>query len=196
MGGPRTGAACGGVLGALVRGVVGRSRRHCTGEPAGPPAAPSGTAAVEARELDDDGAPRRGHPAARRRPRRTSSGSGSGSPVRWVWDDTTRWYPALLEAGVRVERCTDLRLSHAVLRRSPFVDQALLAGDDTAGLGRAPAGHRRRPRALPARRPRRPARPGRRARAAAGGARRLGRSGAASACCSRPSPPARWWPPR
>jgi DNA polymerase-1 len=54
-------------------------------------------------------------------------------PVRWVWDDTTRWYPALLEAGVRVERCTDLRLTHAVLRRSPFVDQSLLAGDDTSG---------------------------------------------------------------
>jgi len=46
--------------------------------------------------------------------------------VRWVWDDTTRWYPALLDAGVRVERCTDLRLCSAVLRRSPFVDQALL----------------------------------------------------------------------
>jgi DNA polymerase-1 len=55
------------------------------------------------------------------------------APVRWVWDDTTRWYPALLEAGVRVERCTDLRLSHAVLRRSPFVDQSLIAGDDTDG---------------------------------------------------------------
>jgi DNA polymerase-1 len=55
------------------------------------------------------------------------------SAVRWVWDDTTRWYPALLAAGVRVARCTDLRLCHAVLRRSPFADQALLAGDDTAG---------------------------------------------------------------
>jgi DNA polymerase-1 len=54
-------------------------------------------------------------------------------PVRWVWDDTTRWYPALLEAGVRVERCTDLRLTHAVLRRSPFVDQSLLDDDETAG---------------------------------------------------------------
>ncbi|MGZ4571570.1 MAG: bifunctional 3'-5' exonuclease/DNA polymerase [Blastococcus sp.] len=55
------------------------------------------------------------------------------APVRWVWDDTTRWYPALLAAGVRVERCTDLRLGHAVLRRSPFVDQALLADDETPG---------------------------------------------------------------
>jgi DNA polymerase-1 len=55
------------------------------------------------------------------------------TPVRWVWDDTTRWYPALLAAGVRVERCADLRLSHAVLRRSPFVDRSLLDGDDTTG---------------------------------------------------------------
>ena len=57
-------------------------------------------------------------------------------PVRWVWDDTTRWYPTLLDAGVRVARCWDLRLSHAVLRRSPFVDQVLLAGDDTVGWDR------------------------------------------------------------
>jgi DNA polymerase-1 len=55
------------------------------------------------------------------------------SRVRWVWDDTTRWYPALLAAGVRVERCTDLRLSHAVLRRSPFVDRSLPADDQTPG---------------------------------------------------------------
>ncbi|TQN42828.1 DNA polymerase-1 [Blastococcus colisei] len=54
-------------------------------------------------------------------------------PVRWVWDDTTRWYPQLLDAGVRVERCWDLRLAHAVLRRSPFVDQAVLVGSDTPG---------------------------------------------------------------
>ena len=37
---------------------------------------------------------------------------------------------------MRVERCTDLRLAHAILRRSPFVDQALLTGDDTAGWDR------------------------------------------------------------
>ncbi|WP_336027008.1 bifunctional 3'-5' exonuclease/DNA polymerase [Geodermatophilus sp. FMUSA9-8] len=56
-----------------------------------------------------------------------------GGTVRWVWDDTTRWYPALLDAGVRVERCTDLRLTGALLRRSPLADPALLAGDDAAG---------------------------------------------------------------
>lgn len=49
--------------------------------------------------------------------------------VRWVWDDTARWYPQLLAAGVRVERCHDLRLARQVLRQAPAVDPALLAGD-------------------------------------------------------------------
>ena len=57
-------------------------------------------------------------------------GEREGGGIRWVWDDTSRWYPALLDAGVRVERCTDLRLGHAVLRRSPFVDRSLPAGAD------------------------------------------------------------------
>lgn len=39
---------------------------------------------------------------------------------RWVWDDTRAWYPALLAAGVRVGRCVDLRLCHAILRGSAF----------------------------------------------------------------------------
>ncbi len=47
---------------------------------------------------------------------------------RWTWDDTTRWYPDLLRAGVRVERCADLRLQHDVLRRSPLC--TLDPGDD------------------------------------------------------------------
>ena len=54
-------------------------------------------------------------------------------PVRWVWDDTTRWYPELLAAGVRVARCTDLRLTHALLRNSPVADPAPLAGSEAAG---------------------------------------------------------------
>ena len=41
---------------------------------------------------------------------------------RWVWDDTARWYPPLLAAGVRVERCHDLRLGHHLLRRAPAAD--------------------------------------------------------------------------
>ena len=50
---------------------------------------------------------------------------------RWVWDDTARWYPSLLAAGVRVERCHDLRLGHHLLRRAPAVDGQLLEGDQS-----------------------------------------------------------------
>ena len=35
---------------------------------------------------------------------------------RWVWADTARWYPPLLEAGVRVDRCVDLRMCRLMLR--------------------------------------------------------------------------------
>ncbi|MDO9458161.1 bifunctional 3'-5' exonuclease/DNA polymerase [Nocardioides sp.] len=50
---------------------------------------------------------------------------------RWVWDDTARWYPPLLAAGVRVARCHDLRLGHHLLRRAPEVDGALLDGEQS-----------------------------------------------------------------
>ncbi|WP_315093606.1 bifunctional 3'-5' exonuclease/DNA polymerase [uncultured Cellulomonas sp.] len=46
---------------------------------------------------------------------------------RWVWDDTARRYPPLLAAGVRVERCHDLRLCHAILRRSVYAQSSALA---------------------------------------------------------------------
>lgn len=47
--------------------------------------------------------------------------------ARWVWDDTRRWYPQLLRANVRVERCVDLRLSHAILRHSSLTADSELA---------------------------------------------------------------------
>jgi DNA polymerase-1 len=50
---------------------------------------------------------------------------------RWVWDDTARWYPPLLSAGVRVERCHNLRLGHHLLRRAPAVDLQLLEGEQS-----------------------------------------------------------------
>lgn len=46
---------------------------------------------------------------------------------RWVWDDTARWYPELLAAGVRVERCHDLRLCHMILRFSALTAASALA---------------------------------------------------------------------
>jgi DNA polymerase-1 len=47
--------------------------------------------------------------------------------ARVVWDDTRRWYPALLAQGIRVERCVDLRLSHAILRQSTLTADSELA---------------------------------------------------------------------
>ncbi len=46
---------------------------------------------------------------------------------RWVWDDTRAWYPALLAEGVRVERCVDLRLCHAILRRAAATASSAIA---------------------------------------------------------------------
>ncbi|MEU1970451.1 bifunctional 3'-5' exonuclease/DNA polymerase [Microbacterium sp. NPDC019599] len=43
---------------------------------------------------------------------------------RWVWNDATAWYPDLLAAGVRVARCHDLRLCHAILRDSTLATDA------------------------------------------------------------------------
>jgi DNA polymerase-1 len=62
---------------------------------------------------------------------READGPGGAGAPRWVWDDTARWYPPLLAAGVRVERCHDLRLGHHLLRRAPAVDQQLLEGEDS-----------------------------------------------------------------
>ncbi len=46
-------------------------------------------------------------------------------PARWVWSDTPRWYRALLEAGVDVARCHDLRLCHAILRDTALISDAV-----------------------------------------------------------------------
>lgn len=54
----------------------------------------------------------------------------AGAP-RWVWDDTARWYPPLLDVGVRVARCHDLRLGRRILSRAPAVDQGLLEGPES-----------------------------------------------------------------
>lgn len=46
---------------------------------------------------------------------------------RWVWSDTSRWYPPLLAAAVRVERCVDLRLCHTILRNAVATAGSALA---------------------------------------------------------------------
>ncbi|MCV2395427.1 bifunctional 3'-5' exonuclease/DNA polymerase [Actinotalea sp. M2MS4P-6] len=49
------------------------------------------------------------------------------SHPRWVLDDTAARYPALLAAGVGLERCHDLRLCHAILRMSAACAGSVLA---------------------------------------------------------------------
>lgn len=60
------------------------------------------------------------------------AGSAERDRPRWVWSDTRSWYPPLLAAGVRVERCDDLQLSHTILRLSTLSADSTLA---TAPLG-------------------------------------------------------------
>ena len=65
------------------------------------------------------------------------AGYARAGPVRWVWADTAQTYPALLGAGVRVDRCHDVRLV-----------EALLTGRDGGGPARPHGGrpHGGRPR--------------------------------------------------
>lgn len=68
--------------------------------------------------------------------------SSAAPQQRWVWNDTPRWYPALLAKGVEVSRCHDLRLSHAILSHSALVsDNAALrtAAQWSAGPSVEPA---------------------------------------------------------
>lgn len=59
---------------------------------------------------------------------------------RWVWNDTSRWYAGLLAAGVRVERCVDLRLCRTILRNAVASQgSALATGDRDAWDAPAPA---------------------------------------------------------
>jgi DNA polymerase-1 len=55
------------------------------------------------------------------------AGLEAAAHPRWVWDDSAHWYPLLLAAGVRIERAVDLRLSHAILRRSSLSNNSALA---------------------------------------------------------------------
>ena len=62
---------------------------------------------------------------------------------RWVWDDTSRWYPELLDHGVRVERCHDLRLCHTILRNSVLTTDSRLAQSPRSSWDAPPTAIRR-----------------------------------------------------
>ena len=68
--------------------------------------------------------------------------AADSEPPRWVWDDTAAWYPRLLEAQVRIARCVDLRLCHAILRNSVLTASSDLAGAPAGPWDRPPRAHR------------------------------------------------------
>lgn len=74
--------------------------------------------------------------------RRERAAADGGTSTRWVWADTDAWAPPLVAAGVRVERCHDLRLCHRILRTSVHTTASELA--------RAAEGPWDAPRARPA----------------------------------------------
>ncbi|MDJ0336737.1 bifunctional 3'-5' exonuclease/DNA polymerase [Cryobacterium sp. PH31-O1] len=47
--------------------------------------------------------------------------------LRWVWEDTSHIYPALLAEGIRVQRCYDLRLCHVILKNSALTSTSDVA---------------------------------------------------------------------
>ena len=119
------------------------------------------------------------------------------APGRWVWDDATRWYPGLLAAGVRVERCPDLRLATRSCGRSAHVDQVPAGRAGRPGWDALPPVAGRPSRRLfalddPADR----LDPLAELDASAGGRWRPPEARPAAGCCSPPSPPARSSPPR
>lgn len=82
---------------------------------------------IEVSDLDDDGRPGQARRIAR--PELAAYvASRTAEDLRWVWADTAEVYPPLLTAGVRVARVQDLRLCHAILARSTYVDDAFAAG--------------------------------------------------------------------
>ncbi|KQY46888.1 bifunctional 3'-5' exonuclease/DNA polymerase [Cellulomonas sp. Root137] len=88
---------------------------------------PSRPGVVELQSLTDDGLPKDSVSVAADDLASAVREREADRP-RWVWDDTARRYPSLLAAGVRVERCHDLRLCHAILRRSVYSQSSALAG--------------------------------------------------------------------
>ena len=77
-----------------------------------------GPAGVSVTELDESGEIVRGPDDVVYLAAEVAIRERASAASRWVWDDTSRWYPALLGAGVRVDRCIDLRLCRAILRNS------------------------------------------------------------------------------
>lgn len=87
----------------------------------------SDPAGVAASVLDDEGAPLERHVLPRAELAQWVAEREAQDAPRWVWSDTATWYPSLLAAGVRVERCVDLRLCRRILRTAVAAADSELA---------------------------------------------------------------------
>ena len=84
------------------------------GSPAGEPVRVTDlAAAVRERSRPDQVVDRSANPAAD--PAFDPAADRAVDPVRWVWPGTSEYYPPLLRAGARVDRCHDLALTEALL---------------------------------------------------------------------------------
>ncbi|PZO59119.1 MAG: bifunctional 3'-5' exonuclease/DNA polymerase [Leifsonia xyli] len=100
-------------------------RRRVDGGVLATPLTDAGTADGEPIRLDEPGLP-------------AFVAAHDAPGVRWVWDDTARWYPAVLDAGGRVGRCVDLRLCRRILRAALAARGSALAAAPADALD-APA---------------------------------------------------------
>ncbi|MDV9178796.1 bifunctional 3'-5' exonuclease/DNA polymerase, partial [Streptomyces sp. W16] len=73
--------------------------------------APAEGGGVEVAALGSDGVPG----AVQREPDLVEAVRGRPEVTRWVWRSTAEVYPALLAAGVRVERCYDVEDAETLL---------------------------------------------------------------------------------
>ncbi|GAB2837801.1 bifunctional 3'-5' exonuclease/DNA polymerase [Microbacterium insulae] len=80
--------------------------------------------AIAAATLDEEGAELARTEVAASELSAWVAGVEQMSSPRWVWNDAPRWYGTLLADGVRVARCHDLRLCHAILRDSALVAES------------------------------------------------------------------------
>ncbi|TAM70060.1 MAG: bifunctional 3'-5' exonuclease/DNA polymerase [Microbacteriaceae bacterium] len=84
---------------------------------------------VVATELDEDGSVAHEHRVHATELTAFVAAREDARP-RWVWDSTAHWYPQLLAAGVRVDRCVDLALCHAIVRASTLTESSEIARAD------------------------------------------------------------------
>jgi DNA polymerase-1 len=98
----------------------------------------SGSAVVKAVRLDDDGA-MLGEETIGADALPPYVAEAESENPRWVWSDTRSWYPQLLRAGVRIERCVDLQLCHTILRMSSLSAGSALAKSPMGVWDAAPA---------------------------------------------------------